>query len=582
MSRRRAPRRNTLRARYERPVEILDGATRFNDEPGSKDPVELLRDIKCFPQFLEPIRAEAAAFSRRLGRRRGEGDWVLLYIAYVFSGETAIQSFLSRWKDSRLWDEAGFRAWRPCHGTVSARFQELEAGVVYRAVRECGDLTIQQAMRHDDGIGLDVGVDATSFQANARLRHCCPDRDACRALPERAFAPRRADASQVEEERRRLGALPDEDDDGAAATASEEDSRLKPVEHGHPMVQALIARDADHPDWQPLYREEARYYIQRGHLFRLGDGSAGARRYAGRKFWLGGLLQAIVDVRFGAPLVLKTFAADEQEGDHYPILLEGLEMLTGRPPDRVSGDKALSHPAIFMHNTERGIASVFPWRATRAQPARDAMDFDEVDRHGVPRCRHCGGPGDTTSAGLGFHITGDGGPVITFRCMLGINEGCGSIQQISCRTNPRMLVPLSRMSVEYHAMSIAGKHLERVWGHWRRRYGVAGQEPDTRTYRRESIPCQRLRAQTARLIEWFRILLRLGWLAGRSARRRTHAKLVDGSRRLGNVLRARDRARLSVPYGRYAVQGEVATNPDPPPPGDDPPPDEGDELTLAE
>lgn len=300
----------------------------------------------------------------------------------------------------------------------------------------------------------------------------------------------------------------------------------------------------------------------------------------GRKFWLGGLLQAIVDVRFGAPLVLKTYAADETEGAHYPILLEGLEMLTGRLPDRASGDKALSHPAIFMHNTERGIASVHPWRATRFEPSREAMDHDEVDRHGVPRCRHCGGPGDVSAAELGFTITADDQPVIRFRCMLGLTADCGGVQQISCRTNPRLLVPLSRLSPQYHAMSIAGKHLERVWGHWRRRYGVAGQEPDTRTYRRESVPCQRLRAQTARLIEWFRILLRLGWLTGRTSRRQTHIKTIDGSRRLNNVLRARERHRLNVPYGRYAVQAGIATNSDPPPQGDDPPPDDGDELTL--
>ncbi len=144
-----------------------------------------------------------------------------------------------------------------------------------------------------------------------------------------------------------------------------------------------------------------------------------------------------------------------------------------------------------------------------------------------------------------------------------------------------MLVPLSRLSPQYHAISMAGKHLERVWGHWRRRYGVAGQDPDSRTYRRESVPCQRLRAQTARLIEWFRILLRLGWLAGRTPRRQTKPVEVDGSRRAGNLRRARDPYRLDVAYGRYAVAAGTATSPDPPPPDPDPPPDEGGELPLA-
>ncbi len=59
------------------------------------------------------------------------------------------------------------------------------------------------------------------------------------------------------------------------------------------------------------------------------------------------------------------------------------------------------------------------------------MDTDEVDRHGVPRCRHCGGPGDTSGPGLGFHITAKKVPVISFRCMPRLASGCGGVQQIS-------------------------------------------------------------------------------------------------------------------------------------------------------
>ena len=103
----------------------------------------------------------------------------------------------------------------------------------------------------------------------------------------------------------------------------------------------------------------------------------------------------------------------------------------------------------------------------------------------------------------------------------------------------------------------------------------------SRTCRRESIPCQLLRAQTARLIEWFRILLRLGRLAGRTARRKTTAITIDGGRRANNTQRARDRHRLNIPYGRYAVAAELAISPDAPPPDPDPPPDDGDEPTLA-
>ena len=68
----------------------------------------------------------------------------------------------------------------------------------------------------------------------------------------------------------------------------------------------------------------------------------------------------------------------------------------------MSGDRGYSVRKTFMHNTERGIASVFPWRQGPGESARRDMDRDEVDRHGIIRCRECGGPCDSDSAGLGF------------------------------------------------------------------------------------------------------------------------------------------------------------------------------------
>ena len=77
-----------------------------------------------------------------------------------------------------------------------------------------------------------------------------------------------------------------------------------------------------------------------------------------------------------------------------------------------------------------------------------------------------------------------------------------------------MLIPLNRLTEQYNALRVTGKTMERVWRHWRDRYNVAGKNLESRTFRRQSQLCQELRGETARLIEWVRVLLREGWLGG--------------------------------------------------------------------
>jgi len=126
-------------------------------------------------------------------------------------------------------------------------------------------------------------------------------------------------------------------------------------------------------------------------------------------------------------------------------------------------------------------------------------------------------------------------------------------------------VPLSRLTEPYHAMHIAGKNLERVWNHWRQRYRVAGKAPDTRTRRRLSISCQEARSQAARFIDWFRILLRNGWLGTHRQLNNGQEKIISGARRLQNILTARRRHGLALPYGPAAFNAGFAPSPAPPP-----------------
>jgi len=207
---------------------------------------------------------------------------------------------------------------------------------------------------------------------------------------------------------------------------------------------------------------------------------------------------------------------------------------------------------------------VFPWRRPNGSiKTRGEADRDEYDRHGIPRCRHCGGPGDLTGPGLGFHLPGDK-PVLRFRCQLNLTPECKGQQQIACSTEPRLLIPLSRLSEPYNALRVAGKNMERLWRHWRDRYAVAGKNIDARTLRRQSLPCQELRAEAARLIEWFRVLLREGWLGSRRRSAETDPTSISGEKRLSSILAARDRHGVNLPYGRYAVAAGFAAGPDPP------------------
>lgn len=64
-----------------------------------------------------------------------------------------------------------------------------------------------------------------------------------------------------------------------------------------------------------------------------------------------------------------------------------------------------------------------------------------MDLYGVPRCKHCGGPGEQSGRSsngkqtLGFHFDRQGGlpvPRIRFECMLQLTPDCAGTQTIPC------------------------------------------------------------------------------------------------------------------------------------------------------
>ena len=272
-----------------------------------------------------------------------------------------------------------------------------------------------------------------------------------------------------------------------------------------------------------------------------------------KKFWLGGIMLAGVDHFLGAPLAIENIAADEHEHHAYPGLMDEIIEAIGACPLAMSGDKAESITSVFEYNTTRAIASVIPWRQPREDIERRQMRTDEFDEHGIPRCRYCGGPTQLESAGMGFYLDGRGKPRLRFRCLLRHALECERAQSIACEKEWRLLVPVSRVTPFYHSIRKGHQNYERVFRHWRDRYGVAGKNADTRL-KRPGVPFQQLRASAALVIEWFRICLRYGWLGSPRRREYGEIRVIRSVRALKGLLRFRNHQGINLPYGPAAVK----------------------------
>lgn len=286
---------------------------------------------------------------------------------------------------------------------------------------------------------------------------------------------------------------------------------------------------------------------------------AGTRRYESRKkkVWLGGYFQRAVSMFVDAPVAFNVMPANKNEADYWPSLEAKTERALGQRVQAAAFDRGYSIRPVFEHNTRRGIATVAPWRKWRPGMEREDADAERWDRHGVPRCDHCGGPGLFEEAGLGFYFDANHEPRIRFRCQLELTPQCRCTQSIACEEEWRMLVPLSRRSETYHALGDMSKSMEHVFRHWRDRYGVAGNNPDTRP-RRPGMGWQELRASAALLVEWFCLSLRHGWLGSHRRRNTEQPVPCQGRRRLRIMLGARRKASLDLPYGPAAVAAGLA------------------------
>lgn len=517
---------------------ILPGATEFSAAPDLRDELWAVRLLRRNPQWLDPL-LEATSLNRNWGRPRIEGRWALAYLAFAASPYTDIEPW---WATSQppTWAECEFIE-RPSYPTVYSRFTELEEHA--DAFQSVVSHLVQHARAHSGGhVGRDIHVDGTEAETNARLVHDCRPDEPCSRRTRRARTPtypQRATVSEVRHKRHLRTAQPPEED-----------------------PESLDIGDAD----ELVQAEDGPVRLKvRGCWYRSLDRTAGIRAYVRNervsKFWHGYYSHKAIDHYTGAPVAILVSSASQQEYHAYPQLMQNVTETIGATPRAVVGDKGYSVDSVFEFNTRAGIASVFPYRPRHHTHLREDSDGPRYDRHGIPRCQHCGGP-------TRYHrFAASPSPRLWFKCEAPLTDGCQGVQSITCSHDWRSLLPLWRTEEAYFALKESHSQYERVHGHFRSKYRVGGANHATRP-KRLGQGWQQLRSNAALVIEWLRILHLEGWLG--TARRNTHRPRLQRGRGVRSLLNFRSRVGLHLPYGPAAeALGLVAGRGSPP--GTDPP-----------
>lgn len=524
--------------RFSPPLH-LPGATEFSAERDVLCPLWFVRTLKQTAWLWRELE-KATRLDRNWGRRKQPGHWALAYLAFAVSGHADIEPW---WKQtsSELWHECGFEA-RPSYQTTYERLIELET-VSGEFAKTAGKL-IQHCRRHEPLIGAHVHVDGTEAETHAALVHDCRPGEPCMW---RGRAPRKRPERVTTD----------------VARAQRHKETERPAED-HPNIG-----EADE-----VRVEDERLRVRVGkHWYRTLDPTAGVRAYMGprgaRRFWHGYYNIKAVDHYTGAPVAVGVYSASVNEHLSYPDLLSRSISAIGSEPETIVADRGFSIRTVFEMNTRQGIASVIPWR--QANGSEQRHDNETHDRHGIPRCKHCGAPGEFV------RFADKPSPRLWFRCARETTPECAKTQTISCSKEWRLLIPLWRTDPVYHELEESHQRYERVHHHWRERYLVAGDHLSSRPKRR-GIAWQELRSQAAMVAEWLALAWREGWLG--SARRNKHEPTRNeyvGHQRAQSLLSFRRRVGLACCYGKTAKALGLGFA-DPPsrraqgPPADDDPP----------
>lgn len=526
--------------------------------------------------------------TRRRGRPRLGGHYCLAYLVMTMLGVTELSNFVIRHDFDQIWTETGFQQ-PPDYTTVWLYFKFLEEKK--EAFQDVAEWLIGRASQHDSRIGQFVWVDATKWQTNARLEHCCSDHAACEAISRRNWEERK-----IKPPARKPKRVPEEQLQRQHEIESQRElieDELIPEELRFEQFELDPETDAAHDAEDEMtavapvhFDSDYQYFEINGHLYRTCDKTAGMRkmvRKSGRvEYWLGGYALAAVDMYTKQIIAIVCFPANDQEYDHYPELMRRIRRALGRYPLAVSVDAFSSIESFFRWNTMRGIATIAPYKYGRGSKDREDLRTDLYDEHGIPRCQHCGGEGDQDSPGYGLYFDSAGEARIRFRCKTPQPGEPGCLtknQSILCSENWRLLVPLSRKTELYYALRKRHIFFEGTFRHWRQLYGGQGKEVMSRLARR-GVPAQELRAQGALMMQWLRISLRNGWLARPDGSRWTTLNdsipmQLSGVKRLpgggilhgvgqgalDRVMAARHRRKIDVPHGATAIRKGYARPP---------------------
>lgn len=430
-----------------------------------------------------------------------------------------------------LWHECGFEA-KPSYTTTWRRLRELEQ--IADEFLSAASAVIKRCREHDSRVMAHVHVDWTSDETHAALVHDCEPGDACaykkatkggKRVWGSAKRPERVSSAVARQERHELS-----EEDPETAKEREEASAPKEIE--------------DLDDGTKRVRINGCWYRTR-------DAQAGIRAYTGprgsKSFWHGFYSGKMICGWTGG-VIPSVDSASMQECKLFPGLFDRTVQMTGQAPETVTGDRGLSLTECFKHATTNGTAPIFPWRKTSKDGKRH--DHEAYDRHGIKRCRFCGGDMEQVR-----FARNDGNPRLWFRCMAQATPDCAKEQTISCKEDWRTLLPLSRTEPLYQELRASHRSYESAHDVWRDRYRVAG---DTLACRPKALGLDwhRLRAYTACLIDWLRIAAKADWLGSESSGHEhtgTREYQERGEKAATNLADTRVRLGLAGAYGKAAA-----------------------------
>ena len=513
--------------RYQPPDRIV-GASDLSEYPELRGSMNVVKRVKEQPWVWNALR-KACELEVKYARKRDAGHWELVAIAFVVSGYVDVQPWYDNTPDE-LWTACDFDN-KPSRQTVHRRLRELEA--VCDEFLNAAGAVIRHCRKHDERVMAHVHFDFTEDETHAALLHDCQAGEPCKRRGKsgsrgrvrgNALRPRRAATQEARERREQWNT---EDPADSVNSAKAVTPKTMEVQRNGLNIKRLKVN---------------------GCWYRTRDMEAGVRAYTSKgrtsRFWHGYYSGKAVDHYTGG-VIPSVDPANKQEYDLFKPLYDRVVDMVGEAPQTVIGDRGLSVAKCFEHASSNGSAPVFPWRRYGDGKRHDKLTHD---RHGVMRCKHCGGPMSQVK-----YSKNKGKPRLWFRCSLVTTPDCAREQTITCATDWRFLIPLSRMEPLYHELRKSHRTYEATHDYWRDRYRVAA---DTLANRPKAVGLDwhRLRASVACFVDWLRIAYVNEWIG--SARHIAHDRVRafkwaarEAARELADK---RTRAGLGYPYGPQA------------------------------